>query len=198
MKKKISLILISAVIIIAGIFAAASGASKTGTVKASGAEISSSEENLRNARFLNMLNHNYVYDSDFDDLNNIVNNSLIALLDNRDREDEDFIPAELVKEFVRSMYGVEIADINQINEDMPKKDGYVYIIARGYSKFNHKIIGVTENEDGTFTVTSDVTVSTHENETYNCKASTVFVKNANSRFGYNIISSDIFTKSENV
>ena len=34
---------------------------------------------------------------------------------------------------------------------MPKKDGYVYIIARGYSKFNHKIIGVTENEDGTIT-----------------------------------------------
>lgn len=198
MKKKISLIVISAVIIIAGTFAAISGNREAGSVKAVGAGSASVEESARSARFLNMLNHNYVYNSDFDDIDLIVNNSLIALLDNRDRENEDFISAELVKEFVKSMYGLEIADINEINPDMPKKEGYVFINAKGYSKFDHKILSVSENEDGTFTVTSDVTVTTHENESYTCKASTVFLKNENSRFGYNIISSDIFANSENI
>ena len=30
------------------------------------------------SRFLNMLNHNYVYDDDFNDIEDIVNNSAIA------------------------------------------------------------------------------------------------------------------------
>ena len=195
MKKKLFAFLSAALVIAVGIFAFGISYSKAGSVKAAGNGADPQTE-ARNARFLNMLNHNFVYNEDFNDINSIVNNSVIAILDNRDKADEDYIFAELVKSFVRSMYGVEIADISQINEDCPKKDGFVYIIGRGYSTYEHKSINVTENEDGTFTVKTSVKVLSHDNGNKTLTASTIFVKNANSEFGYNIVSSEIFFSEE--
>ena len=48
-------------------------------------------ENILNSRFLNMLNHNYVYGDGIGSVEAIVNNSIIALLDLRDKENEDYI-----------------------------------------------------------------------------------------------------------
>ena len=48
-------------------------------------------ENALDTRFLNMLNHNYVYNSDFDCADDIINNSIAALIDLRDKENEDYI-----------------------------------------------------------------------------------------------------------
>ena len=191
MKKRLFAFLSAALIIAVGIAAFSISYSKAGSVKAAGNGENPQTE-ARNARFLNMLNHNFVYNEDFNDINSIVNNSVIAILDNRDKADEDYISAELVKSFVRSMYGVEIADISQINEDFPKKDGFVYIIGRGYSKYEHEILNVSVNEDGTFTVKTSVKVSSHDSGKETLTASTIFVKNENSEFGYNIVSSEIF------
>ena len=74
-------------------------------------------------RFLNMLNHNFVYDDDFDDIDTIVNNSVLALLDLRDSENEDYIKQIYVKDFVNNMYGIEIADMSGLNAEFPQIDG---------------------------------------------------------------------------
>ena len=82
-------------------------------------------------RFLNMLNHNYVYNSDFDCADDIINNSIAALIDLRDKENDDFIAERYVKGFVFDMYGVEITDMSELNADFSQMDGFVYIIPRG-------------------------------------------------------------------
>ena len=46
----------------------------------------SAENSALDARFLNMLNHNYIYDSQFDDVEEIINGSTPALLNLREDE----------------------------------------------------------------------------------------------------------------
>lgn len=140
------------------------------------------------ARFLNMLEHNFVYNEDIKYIDKIVNNSILALLDLREG---DYISECLVKDFVYNMYGVEIEDFSQINNEFEKQEGYVYIIPRGYSEFEHKIIAVDCNEDGSITVTTEICENTHYDEVVVSTCKTLFVKNDNSVFGFNIINSVI-------
>lgn len=142
------------------------------------------------ARFLNMLNHSFVYDSDFDTVEDIVNSSVAALLDMR-TEDEMFINENVVADYVYNMYGVEIEDFSDINADFPKLDGYVFVLPRGYSLYNHEMVSSVVNEDGSFTVTTSVRISTHDNGEYIESCTTLFVANPDSQFGYNIIYSNI-------
>lgn len=148
-------------------------------------------ENALDIRFLNMLNHNYVYDSDFDCVDDIVNNSIAALIDLRDKENEDYIAERYVKGFVSDMYGVEVADMSGLNADFPQKEGYVYIVPRGMTGYSHEIISVNENDDGTYTVVTEVTVDCHDGQPESFKAVSLFVKNQASAFGYNIVYSNI-------
>ena len=141
------------------------------------------------ARFLNLLNHNFVYGSDFDYVENIVNQSVIALLDMR--EDNSFISESIVADYVFDMYGIEISDFSEINSDFPSKEGYVYIIPRGYSIYEHEMISVTKNEDGSFTAKTKVTVSYHDGGEYTDFCETLFVENEKSALGFSIISADI-------
>ena len=48
-------------------------------------------EKVLESRFLNMLNRNYVYGTDFESVNAIVDNSVIALLSLRENEDSSYI-----------------------------------------------------------------------------------------------------------
>ena len=157
------------------------------------ANVSKQDEGLKvlEARFLNMLNHNFVYGEDFDSLDAIVNNSVIALLDLRDSEDESYIAQNFVADYVFNMYGIEIEDFSLVNAHLPQKEGYVYILPRGYSVYTHKMASVSVNEDGSYTVVTKVTSHSHDGtrETEFCK--TLFVQNSASQFGYSIISSDI-------
>lgn len=143
-------------------------------------------------RFLNMLNHNFVYNESFDSLNEIVNNSVIALLSYRDIENKDFISQSVVNGYLYDMYGITISSFSEINSDFPQKDGFVYIIPRGYSLYEHKAVSLVENDDGTFTLKTNVTVSSHDTSSYTCTAETIFVKNEKSMFGYNIVNSVIY------
>ena len=143
------------------------------------------------SRFLNMLNHNFVYNESFYTEEAIVNESVKALLDLKEDENSSFIAEGIVADYVNNMYGIEISDFSGMNSDFPQKEGFVYIIPRGYSEFNHKIVSVKENEDGSYTVKTSITVSIHDNGEKTEMCETLFVINEASQFGFNIISSNI-------
>lgn len=143
------------------------------------------------SRFLNMLNHNFVYNDAIGSVEQIVNDSTVALLEYRDLEDESYIAENFVTDYVYNMYGVEIENFAEINADFPQKDGFVYIIPRGFAIYEHETVSITLNEDGSYTVKTNVTVSSHDSESYADICETLFVENADSQFGYNIVYSRI-------
>ncbi len=155
-------------------------------------------QNVTTTRFLNMLNHNYVYDDAFNYTDDIVNNSMAALLNMRDTADEDFIAEQYVRDYVNSMYGIELVDFSALNEGFPKKDGYVFILPRGLDSYTHTLRDYRENEDGSFTVTTDVVIETHDGQTEKAIAVTLFVANKASSLGYNIVYSNILSASSDI
>jgi hypothetical protein len=150
------------------------------------------------SRFLNMLNHNRVYGETFLSVDEMVNESVLGLLELRDEVDPEFIKEEFVKDHIFAMYGVDIVDLSELNADMPRKAGFVYIIPRGFDEYKHTNAHIRENEDGTFTVTTDVTISLHDGDEISARAVSLFVKNEASHFGYNIISSDIIENATDI
>lgn len=150
------------------------------------------------ARFLNMLNHNFVYNADFDNVDDIINDSVLSLLNLRDDENEDYIAEGYVKDFVKDMYGIEIIDTSALNVEYPQLDGYVYIIPRGYTTYKHNIVSVDKNDDGSYTVVSNVTVTGHDTAAKTQKAVSLFVENEDSAFGYNMIYCNILSDSSDL
>lgn len=146
-------------------------------------------ERVLEARFLNMLNHNFAYGEELASAEDLVNCAVTALCVTGGA-DGSFIEESRVEDYLYNMYGVEVENLSSVNADFPKKDGYVYIIPRGYTVYKHSIESVRLNEDGSYTVTTSVTLDSHDG-TEEGKAVTLFVKNSNSQFGFNIISSDI-------
>ena len=69
---------------------------------------------------------------------------------------------------------------------------------RGFSVYKHSGAVISFNEDGTCTVTTVVTVNAHDGEALTGTAVTLFAKNGNSHFGYNIISSNLYFDAEAV
>lgn len=141
------------------------------------------------ARFTNMLNRNYSYNADFESADKLADNSLLALLKERDSQNPDYISDTIVKGFINDMYGLEIVEIK--DDDNMHKDGFVYIAPRGYTAYSHEVTNISTNEDGSFTVKSKVKVTPHDDEPFVTSAETLFVPNTNSAFGYNIIYSNL-------
>lgn len=149
------------------------------------------------ARFLNMLNHNFAYDTAFESAEDLVNCAVLARLNLRDDKDDSYIAENYIKDYLLDMYGIEIDDFSVFNTDFPHKDGFVYIVPRGFSVFSHSNAAITENEDGTYTVTTDVTVISHDSDAENGRAVTMFVKSSESKFGFCILSSNIYFDTDN-
>ena len=147
-----------------------------------------SEEKALGARFLNMLNHNFVYNDAFESVYEMTACSEVALLD---KAEDGYIKQSLIAGYLYNMYGVENADFAAVTKDFPQRENYVYVIPRGFSVYKHSAPVITKNEDGSYTVVTDVEISSHDSDAENAKATTLFVKNENSAFGFNIISSDI-------
>lgn len=147
-----------------------------------------SEEKALGARFLNMLNHNFVYNDAFESVYEMTACSEVALLD---KAEDGYIKQSLIAGYLYNMYGVENADFAAVTKDFPQRENYVYVIPRGFSVYKHSAPVITENEDGSYIVVTDVEISSHDSDAENAKATTLFVKNENSAFGFNIISSDI-------
>lgn len=147
-----------------------------------------SEEKVLGARFLNMLNHNFVYNNEFESVYEMTACSEVALLD---KAEDGYIKQSLIAGYLYNMYGVENVDFAAVTKDFPQRENYVYVIPRGFSVYKHSAPVTTENEDGSYTVVTDVVISSHDSDAETAKATTLFVKNENSAFGFNIISSDI-------
>lgn len=151
--------------------------------------VAADKEKVLEARFLNMLNHNFAYDEELASVEDLVNCAVTALCVSGNTDDS-FIEESRVEDYLYNMYGVEVENLSSVNADFPKKDGYVYIIPRGYTVYKHTAESVRLNEDGSYTVTTKVTVDSHDGKGEG-KAVTLFVKNSDSQFGFNIISSNI-------
>ncbi len=149
-------------------------------------------------RFLNMLNHNFVYNDAFYNEEDIVNNSVLALLNLRDSENNSYIKVSYISNYIFNMFGIEDINYSKINTKFDQKQGFVYIIPRGYTVFKHKMISVKENEDGSYTVKTEVTISSHDSEEYKDICETLIVKNGKSQFGYNIVSSTIGSQKNKI
>lgn len=195
MKKILSLVMCVVMLVICSSLIAP--AINDGT-KVSAATQSEVKTNPNEARFLNMLNDNFVYNSDFDDADAIVNNASLALLGLRDSDNQDFIADIYVKDFVKDMYGIEIADMSGINADCPQLEGYLYVVPRGYTNYKHTIVSVEENEDASYTVISDIVALNHDAQAKPQKAVSLFVKNSESAFGYNMIYCNIVDNSTDI
>lgn len=142
------------------------------------------------ARFLNMLNHSTAYDSALDSVTELVLSAQAALLQNGGNY-ESFIPEAELNAYLFSMYGVEGADYGAVTSGFPQKEGFVYIVPRGFSVYRHSSPNIAVNEDGSYTVTTEVEITTHDSGTEYATAKTLFVQNPASAFGFNIISSEL-------
>ncbi len=145
-----------------------------------------------NTRFENMLNHSFVYNEDFYDDGELVNNSVLAVLN---LAEDSLVKEAYLKDYIFNMYGKIYGDFSFLGET--EKEGYVYIIPRGYSVYTHEIISVTDNKDGSYTVVSDVEISYEDGSFENLNCETVFLENSESAFGYNIMYSDILENVAN-
>lgn len=188
MKKKILSFVLLFFIILSCVFVS----SPVKTPVAAAAEGENSEAEVLKSRFLNMLNHNFVYGEAFYSTESLINSSMPALLDLRDSEDEDFIAEKYVRDYVFNMYGLELGNIENINADFPTKKGFVFIIPRGFSVYSHELLKIKENEDGSFTVTTQVYIDDHDANESALLCETLFAKNDASSFGFTIEYSKFF------
>ena len=143
--------------------------------------------NIMKARFENMLNNNFLYGDDFMSHKVIIENSILALLD---KGEDGEIDKALVLGFIADMYGLQVDPSAAEYDFAPASEGKFLILPRGYTEYKHTVTSVSEDEGG-YTVNSDVVVMTHDGEEYKTTASTVIVPNEGSSFGYNIVSSVI-------
>lgn len=143
-------------------------------------------ESPLSSRFLNMLNHNFVYGNDFNSFDTVVQGAVLSTLSSREG---DYIPESVVKGFVEDMYGLTIASFGE--SPAFHKEGYVYIIPRGFTRFTHENISVSANEDGTYTVLTDVTVDAHDSEPYKTSAVSLFAPSNDSPFGFILVYSNL-------
>ncbi len=167
-------------------------------------ETASSEtlcEKALEARFLNMLNHNFAYNDDFtyDDL---IDDSIVAVeIWNENScittdSGDTFVEKDAVLEFARALYGVTIGEeeiaayYGKYDADFPSIDGYLYVLGRGYTLFQHEILSVQLNEDDSYTVKTKVYMSGDGENGWDT-ATALIVPNDESPFGFVIGSCDL-------
>jgi len=196
---KIAACLLAVVICVATVFVSVPAKAKTEALAVAGAEAKPlnnqnqavESEKVLAARFLNMLNHNFAYNEVYNSVEDMVNSSMPALLQLRDESNEDYIANEIVAEYIYNMYGIGDIDFATINAEFDQIEGYTYIIPRGFTVYSHQNAKVSKNEDGTYTVKTDVLVSAHDDYPVTLSCETLFVENGNSTFGFNIVFSNI-------
>ena len=68
----------------------------------------------------------------------------------------------------------------------------MYILPKGYVKYEHKAVSLTYCEDGTYLFETAVNIKTHDGSEEDSVCKTRFVSNSASSFGFNIVTSEIF------
>ncbi len=132
--------------------------------------------------FTEMLNSNFIYNeafvSDFD----LIEGTMVMLLD----ESEDGrVLKNRVAEQMLDFYGITINEA-AYEADYTDEE-YFYYIPKGFDRAKHVIISI--DFDGEYyNVVSDVTFTSHDEVVEPIKATSTFVKNENSTYGFNLIS----------
>lgn len=192
MRKNIVLSLIMTVCVVVLSFACVkTDAVKETTVNADKRDVvnvvnTNTADSALEARFLNMLNHNFVYNDAFYNDSALVNEAMLALVD---VAQDGFIDEAVLGDYIFNMYGKIYNDFGFLGDT--EKDGYVYIIPRGYNIYTHEISSVTDNKDGSYTVLTEVEISYEDGSVEIASCETVFLENTESAFGYNIMYSII-------
>ncbi len=146
------------------------------------------QSKVAEAKMQNLLNLNNVYGDDFTNNEALVNAAAINL---RSYANENgFIENDIVVSYLKDIYDIDIVINDTINVNLPQKQGYVYLIPRGYTAYSHEIVSISENEEF-ITVVSLVYIDTHDSQVSVGTATTKLVKNPSASFGYNIIDSEI-------
>lgn len=137
--------------------------------------LSQQSDEVKFARFENMLNHNYCFGSDFENDGALLFGACLSFAD---KIEDGKIEKALVDAFVKNMYGVSLSENGE--------DGFYTVPACGYDTYRHTVTGFDYNGDGTVTVRSLVAVNPDvSSEVYDCES--VFFANGESAFGYNLI-----------
>ncbi len=191
LKKLISAVLLCSVILLS--LCSFTPAKAKPQVKTAAAAVDS--EKVLEARFLNMLNHSFVYDDAMYDDEALLNASALAFLS---FAENGFIDEADLKDYVFNMYGQIYNDLSGYNKECPKLDGKFYIIPRGYDLYSHTVLDVVNNNDGSYTVKTEVLIDYHFGETETAVCETLFIENVESQFGYNILYSEIEAASADV
>ena len=149
-------------------------------VSGEGKAVNGGYEAARLTRFENMLDHNYLYGNDFDDMHTVINNSCLALLSAREG---NYISTDVLFPFIDNMYGIPVYCDETLNGEFPRKEGAVYIVPRGFVQYKHTITQIVE-DSATITVNS-VARDIDSGEEFSCES--IFVLSDESAFGYNLI-----------
>lgn len=137
------------------------------------------------ARLTHMLELNQNFDKDFKDDAIILENALISL--NSKADDDGFIKTDLVLSFINNMYGYDVILDDIVMENIPQKDGYLWVIPKGITNYSYSITSITEYSGGV-TAVARVLAESHDGETDSFYITVDFTENADSCFGYNIAS----------
>ena len=135
-----------------------------------------------------VLDANRVFDELLDDDLTVIESATIALLD---RADGEFIESALVMDFCKNLYGRNVDLSIAVYDGMPANDGYIAIVPCCYNLLNHFNIQAAELSDGTVMVVSDMRITMVEDEYHDVQVCTMLLPDANSTFGYTIISASI-------
>ncbi len=147
-----------------------------------------SGEKAFESHIVNLLNLNNVYGEDFTDNEKLVNKAAISMRSYANAN--GFIEEAVITSFVKDMYDIDLVITDDINKDMPKREGFVYLIPRGYTLYNHTIMDITDMGEY-LSVTSSVNILYHNNYVEVGTATTKLIKNPNCSFGYSIMDAQI-------
>lgn len=135
--------------------------------------------------FLEMLNKNYIFNEAFVDDVAIIEGAMLSLMP---QAKEGRLHKDTIALFIEDFYGITMNenayDLNYIAGD------YYYFIPKGFNKPIHKITNIAFDGECYF-VTSNITLDTHDNgeEPYTVKS--VFIKNNDSSYKYNLLNCEI-------
>ena len=143
------------------------------------------------ARITTVLAANRVFDEQFfDDLNLIEEATIVLLAQSVELEDGSrVIRGSLISDFCRNLYGREV-DLSAANYDnLTAPAGAVAILPRGYAELTHHNLSATVLEDGRIEVASSMTVEF--DDTVTCNVITTLAVDESSSFGYRVLGASI-------
>ena len=136
--------------------------------------------------FAALLNLNYSYGAELSD-EDIAYGSMLSLLELAREENGSLaLSIEQADSFSKEYYG---RTVSYSDCGIEVVDGNIIIPAMGYNLYTHELVEASEEGD-TVRVVTRVVCDGHD-EVFDALCTSVFVKNTESSFGYNLISSEI-------